>query len=291
MIFAHSRRRFLHGAAGLGVLGLAGVGAGRSIAQSATPALPERFDINHLMGPVKDQGERKTCAAFAMVASAEAAFARDTGARVVLSEDYLMHKLFGDSPRPADETTGPAEMIDIARKHGFALAEDWPYQPRLCAPDALAPGCQILPPDLAAIDRKADQMRVPNWVARALHGARWDSRAAADARALALAEIVWRSQAAVIFATALPDDGEGWGDDGMLSIAESLRGKTTDELDAGPKHIAVLTGFDLARREFQFKNSWGVDWGRGGYGTIPFDLVGTPQFFESFFWARKPIPA
>ncbi|RLG35358.1 hypothetical protein DRN97_00165 [Methanosarcinales archaeon] len=34
-------------------------------------------------------------------------------------------------------------------------------------------------------------------------------------------------------------------------------------------HAIVITGYDLDNKVFEFKNSWGDDWGDDGYGTLP----------------------
>jgi len=34
-------------------------------------------------------------------------------------------------------------------------------------------------------------------------------------------------------------------------------------------HAIVITGYDLDKKVFEFKNSWGDDWGDDGYGTLP----------------------
>jgi GNAT superfamily N-acetyltransferase len=37
-------------------------------------------------------------------------------------------------------------------------------------------------------------------------------------------------------------------------------------------HTVLLTGYDDERQEFDFRNSWGADWGDYGYGHIPFEV-------------------
>ena len=38
-------------------------------------------------------------------------------------------------------------------------------------------------------------------------------------------------------------------------------------------HAVVLTGYDLNKKVFYFKNSWGQYWGEGGYGTLTIDMI------------------
>lgn len=47
-------------------------------------------------------------------------------------------------------------------------------------------------------------------------------------------------------------------------------------------HAVMLTGYDDATQRFKFRNSWGPDWGDGGYGYLPYGYV-TSQL-ASDFW-------
>lgn len=279
-----SRRELLAGGAGLfagGLLGARGLPLSAQTPPPRTP-LPERFDISDLMGPVKDQGERMTCAAFAFVAAAEAAIARDTGRRVMLSEEYLFHMSYAGAPRPADESTAAGDLINIAVKHGFARAEDWPYQPNICPSGSQEPGCPVFPTDLAAVQRNV--VRLPDITSDSVTvGFSGGGQDRPDPRQRGIADLIARRRIAPIFASVIPEDRQGWGDDGVLSVPDIVEGLSSDEATDLPMHFAVLTGYDFARREFYFKNSWGTGCGRDGYGTIPFALIDSVAFSEILF--------
>lgn len=51
-------------------------------------------------------------------------------------------------------------------------------------------------------------------------------------------------------------------------------------------HDVVICGFDVARALFMFRNSWGPEWGDGGYGYIPFDYALNPKWAGDFWTAR-----
>jgi hypothetical protein len=38
-------------------------------------------------------------------------------------------------------------------------------------------------------------------------------------------------------------------------------------------HAICIIGYDDQAQRFKFKNSWGIDWGTNGYGTIPYDYI------------------
>jgi C1A family cysteine protease len=49
-------------------------------------------------------------------------------------------------------------------------------------------------------------------------------------------------------------------------------------------HAVLLTGFDQSTREFVGRNSWGAEWGMGGYFRIPFNYV-MSNHLAFDFWA------
>lgn len=40
-----------------------------------------------------------------------------------------------------------------------------------------------------------------------------------------------------------------------------------------PGHAIVLVGYDEDKKTFKFRNSWGINWGNEGYGTLSYDYV------------------
>ncbi|CAN5753349.1 hypothetical protein BH24DEI2_BH24DEI2_14940 [soil metagenome] len=56
-----------------------------------TAALPARVDLRALQTPIKNQGGRGTCVAFATTATIEAAYKRERGLNLDLSEQYANH--------------------------------------------------------------------------------------------------------------------------------------------------------------------------------------------------------
>lgn len=43
-------------------------------------------------------------------------------------------------------------------------------------------------------------------------------------------------------------------------------------------HCVIVVGYDQTSRRFKFQNSWGTGWGTRGFGTIPFEYLGSPNF-------------
>ena len=66
----------------------------------------------------------------------------------------------------------------------------------------------------------------------------------------------------------------GWnGETGYVTHNEQLRQECLKNKDLCGGHSIVITGYNLKKRTFSFKNSWGKDGGQNGYGTMPFAYV------------------
>ena len=52
-------------------------------------------------------------------------------------------------------------------------------------------------------------------------------------------------------------------------------------------HFIVLTGYDDLLDVFRFRNSWGEDWGDGGYGTLPQRFVASPRLTSDMWVATR----
>jgi C1A family cysteine protease len=54
-------------------------------------------------------------------------------------------------------------------------------------------------------------------------------------------------------------------------------------------HAVVACGYDQAQRRFTVRNSWGPDWGMGGYFTMPFEYLTDPGLAADF-WTLRRVP-
>lgn len=52
-------------------------------------------------------------------------------------------------------------------------------------------------------------------------------------------------------------------------------------------HAVYIIGYDLANRQYRFRNSWGTDWGDEGDFYMPFDYVHSADLFSDFWTIRK----
>jgi hypothetical protein len=65
-----------------------------------------------------------------------------------------------------------------------------------------------------------------------------------------------------------------------------------DDVSLG-NHTVLLVGYDDSRAEFKFQNSWGEDWGDGGFGTVGYETF-EATCWEAWVWdfigARDDTP-
>ena len=53
-------------------------------------------------------------------------------------------------------------------------------------------------------------------------------------------------------------------------------------------HAVMAVGYDDATQRFLIRNSWGADWGKQGYFTLPYEYV-TTSYYASDFWTLKLV--
>lgn len=51
-------------------------------------------------------------------------------------------------------------------------------------------------------------------------------------------------------------------------------------------HCMLLVGYDDATKKFKLRNSWGAEFGQGGYGTIDYDYVTSAELADDFWTLR-----
>jgi C1A family cysteine protease len=199
----------------------------------------EVVDLSAALGPVRDQGNRGTCLAFATTTGHESTRLSDLGGpRADLSEELLYwacKQLDGNS---SSGTTAGAAARALAEM-GQPVASLWPYdalrddasplyRPPAAALEPLALHRATLSRLPIQLDMLQDSVRVGHVVVLAIE--LWDAFYAADG--------------AVI---AAPDRGDLIGDG----------------------HAVAMVGFDTRNRTIRLRNSWGEhDWGDGGYAAL-----------------------
>lgn len=220
----------------------------------------DSVDLRPLLGPVRGQGERGTCSVFAASSLMEYLVRCRTGSPIDLSEAhaYWVAKNFtlgSDFLRDAyAHMDGLAGFLAVEAYRFASVAEsDWPYETRnwqqvgdpRCAVDGGRPRTECftgVPPRAARI---LPYRIKPVYVERTRMG-----------------EFLLSRRLPIVFNVA-------WYLDAVDHRTGALRVPTAREARTRSGHVILLVGFDRRSRRFVFRNSWGPDWGDGGYGTVP----------------------
>ena len=62
-----------------------------------------------------------------------------------------------------------------------------------------------------------------------------------------------------------------------------IRNPIENEKDSGGGHAMTIVGYDIPKKQFLIKNSFGTDWGDNGYGWLPFDYAEAEGFEKWVF--------
>ncbi len=241
--------------------------------------LPQEVDLSADLTPVKDQSNRGTCTFFSSIALAEATIKKDQKREVNLSEEYLVAVTKKDDDEDEIEyefeDLGYSEgsfsdfNIDMLIERGALLESDWPYRPssfdrgfpceKYASRKLEAPGSCffVLPPEAHVLARRVDgknfeKIKLPSNTNELI-------------RFLAL------ERRPVI--VALPVNHNGWGRDGVIRHDENLHRQCLNRPEDCGRHEVLIYGYDLSRKVFLIKNSWGKSWGKNGFGEIDIAAV------------------
>lgn len=203
--------------------------------------IPNFFDLTDKMTPVRNQLQDGSCAGFAGTACKEYLDQIDYNKFVELSPRYLYEE--------ARELSGHAEgtslraIMKILVTKGVCLETYWPYQ---------------VPQEIPVSDN-ADENAVTYKIK-------------AYARILNLEEL---KHALVEFGAILAG----------IYVYKSIRKTGLDGIVPTPNkawpsnwkplggHAITFCGFDNSQKLVKFKNSWGKEWGQGGYGYLTYQYI------------------
>lgn len=222
-----------------------------SVSAADYSRLPAAVDHTSDFGPVRDQGERGTCCAFAVAAEVE--WRRGTDAD--FSEQFLFYfsKQFDHDEVDATRLTNPYAVM---LSQGVCVEGKWRYNPTKTAGNV----AQGPPPPPALPDGLTHQIKS------------YGSFNPRDAGSL---------KRAIGFYAACPTFAfpvfPSWYYSAAVRRTGDIPLPPPGEQDIGGHAICLVgyqdDGTSPGGGRFRFRNSWGPSWGANGYGTIPYDLV------------------
>ena len=207
-----------------------------------TGPLPQQVDLRPFCPPVRDQGQLGACTAFAGTGLRESMMLVARGSLTPLSELWLYY--WSRQDKDQDEGASPRDTLDVMAKMGVAPENADPYDPSRFA----AAPCLLS-------DLEAGRFRIHGYACLDASDGPPPSLAVqaalADKQCLFVAINVWPC-----FET--PEPG------GVVAAPD---------VDSDPLggHALLCCGYDLARGVWIIQNSWGTDYGDGGFCFLPID--------------------
>ncbi len=227
------------------------------MAPRVAAALPPSIDYTLAMSKVTDQGSEGTCVAFASVDGLKEYEERLEANKVDLSPRYVYQHCKEIDGVPGEGTTIRAAM-KVLQSRGVCPEECWPYH-------AERPGTPCHDADALAAPYVIDgYWRVgPNDVVQAMK-----ESLVANGPFVAGIEVYESFEDARDGVVPMPAKSESW-----------LGG-----------HAICIVGYDDTKGYFKFKNSWGWDWGDGGYGYLPYSYM-EPYLMDAWSARDRVGPA
>lgn len=213
-----------------------------TVHNSAT--LPNAVDLRAHCPPVYDQGNLGSCTANSLCALMQYLNPQFVGSRLFLY--YNERRIEGDIEVDAGATI--ADGIRALKWYGLCPESEWPY---------VVTKFSVRPPNKCYSDALQDKALRVYSVPITLLGLK---TALAGGHLVSIGISVFESfeshQVAITGEVPMPDEK-----------AEKLLGG----------HAVVIVGYDDSHKRFIMRNSWGKNWGKAGYFTIPYEYLTNPK--------------
>lgn len=234
--------------------------------------LPRVVDLKENMTAVKDQDQRGTCSFFSSIALVEAAIKKKMKVEINLSEEYLNNVVKTGGIEDHYEGSYPENNLSFVKekKTGFLLERDWPYQPIWF--ESKSPCLGFKPDDeKAPVECYAHNSPPDSVLTKKINTEKFKFMFLKAETTNELIEVL--ASYKLPLTMTVPVNDRGWGNSGTTQYTEEMRQECINFPTLCGFHSVVITGYDLDKQVFFFKNSWSTKWGSEGYGTISFDVV------------------
>ncbi len=233
---------------------------------------PKMIDLKIHQSEVKSQGMRGACTYFVIVGLVESLIKKSTGKEIDLSEEYLAWAAKTKKKlRSLEEDSSVAVNAATVQEFGLLLEKDLPYQPSWFDKGFPCEGQRkrknIDPICFSHTGPK------PELSSKIISGGIFEFRDIGSSSHEIVRELSdWKNPVTIsILAHSKMWDESAESGDLFLNATSKKQCQKKPKSCTG--HAALITGYDLDRKIFFFKNSWGKEWGQQGYGTIPFDYI------------------
>jgi C1A family cysteine protease len=204
------------------------------------------------MPPVFDQGELGSCTANS--SGAAFAFEHGGGPYSRLQIYYNERKLEGTIEQ--DSGAEIRDAVKVLNKYGVALESEWPYD---ISKFTQAPSANVV--------KDAAKCKLVQYSRLMTHNDRL--QCLAQGFPFIFGFTVYSSFESGQTATT-----------GLVTIPDA-----SEQVMGG--HAVMCIGYDVERKLFEVRNSWGDDWGDKGNFWLPFDYLENPNLADDFWTLRK----
>jgi C1A family cysteine protease len=212
--------------------------------------LPSSVDLSKWCSPIKNQGELASCSAIVLVDAVEYLEIRAGNSFIPLSQLFVYY-----NERVLEHTTAQdsgARLRDgvlTLATYGVCSEQLWPYVPDLL---------MLKPSDEAYADAATRKIK---------------AYARVDTTDIEQVKRVIASGYPILFGIEVYPELEST--EAALSGSVSLP-KQDEESSGG--HAVLIVGYNDLEKTVLIRNSWGTNWGKYGYFTLPYEYVTNPDF-------------
>lgn len=211
---------------------------------------PQSIDLRNAFSNCRDQGERETCAAFAVTAAHELSTARVEA----LSEEHALWES-RESEDPGEDVRSVSSVLAGLESAGHAIASDWAYgRPNHSAG---------IPPSAAAGVAVRRRAGLGSWTT--------DTNLSIFAVAAALTA----GFGVVLTLGVIPEAWHRAAADGWLDWEPAA---DEDPVGHAVAAVGVVPGSDVRDGSVIFRNSAGPLWGDAGYGYV------SERYLQNYCW-------
>ncbi|MEA9357023.1 C1 family peptidase [Bacteriovorax sp. PP10] len=231
--------------------------------------LPATVDLSSDMSSVKNQDARGTCTFFSTLAMVEGAVKKDLGQDVNFSEEFLNYATKKAGYYPSEEGSNVGFNLRTISKDGLILERDWAYQSSWfgkALPCEKYKSTDSKAPAYCYSHDKPNKKAAANIINA--DGIEFSSLSKDTSKMI---KFLAEEKRPLIMSVTV--NFNGWPNSGETTYNEELRQECLSNPSDCGGHSILVTGYDMAKKVFFFKNSWGKEWGKNGYGTIPFEVV------------------
>lgn len=235
--------------------------------ESTLGDVPRSVNLIEDMTSVKNQSDRGSCTFFSTAAMIESVIKKDQKIDINLSEEYMTYITKTRGWFAREEGSSVLQNILAINKKGLLLERDSSYQASWFAPGL---PCEKFKTDDYRAPSECYSHKAPDeeTLAKTIDTEKIEFKGVEKDTNEVIRFLATEKRALTV---AIAVNFNGWPQNGDVFYNETLRQECLTEATKCGGHSILITGYDLDKGVFFFKNSWGTEWGNQGYGTMTID--------------------